>query len=422
MTEKNASSDAPSKAAQNREGKRDSEGGSPGMIGTGPEGDHGRGETSTQRLAALELLFKWRNLIVINVLVACIVAAGISFMIPKTYKATASVLPPKQADIFSSLGGVASSIAKSIPGASRLGFGQRSAGYNYFAILNSRSSLEGIVRQFNLISVYDIKDSSMEKAVRELSNNVSFEEQTDDYITIEVRDRDPQRAAAMANAFVDVLNRISVQLGTAEARNNREFIGQRLGQAQVDLRKAEDDLKSYQEKSKMIITSEQSASLSGMASLYALRARKEVELGVLQHSVDPSDPSVRSLRLEVAEIDRKLSDLPEIGVESLRRYRDVLIQQQIVEFLIPMFEQAKIDEVKDIPVVLSLDKAIPPEKRASPQRSIIVLVTFFLSTFLCILLVYTMEWFTRVQPPGPVGVKLSGVSRSVARFYKVVRN
>ncbi|HTY59758.1 MAG TPA: Wzz/FepE/Etk N-terminal domain-containing protein, partial [Bacteroidota bacterium] len=152
-----------------------------------------------RHLAALELLYRWKNLLIVNVLAVSVIAAGISFMIPKTYKATASVLPPKQNDIFSSLGGVASSIVKSIPGASRLGLAQKPSGYNYFAILNSRTSLEDVVRKFNLISVYEIPDTSMERAVKELSNNVSFEEQPDDNITITVRDKNAQRAAEMAN-------------------------------------------------------------------------------------------------------------------------------------------------------------------------------------------------------------------------------
>ncbi len=382
-------------------------------------GDHKGDVPRGHHLAALEMLFRWRRFLLINVLLITILAAGISFLIPKTYTATASVLPPKQSDLFSSLGGFASSLARSIPGASKLGFGQRSAGYNYFAILNSRTALEDIVRKFDLISVYEIKDSSMEKAVKQLSHNVAFEEQTDDYITIEVKDREPERAAAIANAFVDVLNRVSAQLGTAEARNNREFIEQRLNQARADLKKAEDDLRAYQEKSKMIITSEQSASLSGMASLYALRAKKEVELGVLRHSVEQDDPSVRSLALEVSEIDRKLSNLPEIGVESLRRYRDVLIQQQILEFLVPMYEQAKIDEVKDLPVVLPLDKAIPPERKSSPQRSIIVLVTFVLVFLTCVGLIYALEWLSRSTPIGPVGTRLKSIASAIARWYRI---
>lgn len=386
------------------------------------EHDHGGAAEQKQPLAGVELLFRWRYFIMVNVLVACLIAVGISFLIPKTYKATASVLPPKQTDIFSSLGGVASTLARSIPGASRFGFGQKPSGYNYFAILNSRTSLEEVVRKFDLISVYDISDSSMEKAIKELSSKVSFEEQPDENITVEVRDHDPERAAAMANAFVDELNTISVQLGTAEARNNREFIERRLFQARTDLRNAEDALKLYQEKSKMIITSEQSASLSGLASLYALRAKREVELGVLRHSVESDDPSVRALTLEIAEIDRKLSNLPEIGVESLRRYRDVLIQQQIVEFLVPMYEQAKIDEVKNIPVVLVLDRAVPPERKSSPQRLIILLVTFFLVLFTCILLVYMIEWLFRTLPPGPVGKRLISASEMIARRYRIRRD
>ena len=167
-------------------------------------------------IAALELLFAWRRFIIINVLVVAILAVGVSLILPKKYKATASVLPPRQQDLFS-FGGIAGSLAKSIPGAGKLGLGQKSSSYNYFAILNSRTALEQIVRQFDLLAVYDISDSSMEKAIKRLTDNVAFEEQGDENITIDVKDEDPKRAAAMANAFVDILNEMSIKLGTIEA-------------------------------------------------------------------------------------------------------------------------------------------------------------------------------------------------------------
>ncbi len=380
--------------------------------------DDTKEENPSSNFAALELLFRWKKFIIINVLVVSIVAAVISLLLPNYYKATASVLPPKQQDLFSTLSGI-SSLAKSIPGAGRLGLGQRPTAYNYFAILNSRASLERIIRQFDLMTVYDISDSSMEKTIKVLSNNVAFEEQTDENITFEVKDKDPRRASAIANAFIDVLNDLSIKLGSSEARNNRQFLEDRLSQARVDLRSAENALKEYQEKSRMIITSDQSAGLSGMAALYALRAKKEIELAVMQHGVVMDNPLIEGLRVEISELDKKLGSLPGIGVESLRRYREVLVQQQIQEFLVPLYEQAKINEFKDLPVVLVLDKAVPPEKRSSPQRSIIVLVSFVLALFISIMLVYLLLWLSNSKPDGPLGMRLRDLAIAVAKSYRI---
>ena len=100
----------------------------------------------------------------------------------------------------------------------------------------------------------------------------------------------------MANDFVDVLNTVSLQLGTREAGNNREFIERRLDSSRADLRRAEDALRAYQEKSKMIVIPEQnsSASVGGVAELYGMKAKKEIELAILQKSLESRGPLDRA--------------------------------------------------------------------------------------------------------------------------------
>ena len=100
----------------------------------------------------------------------------------------------------------------------------------------------------------------MEKAIKELDGNVAFEEQTDDNITIEVYDKDPIRAANMANYFVELLNEVSIRLGTQEARSNREFIESRVIDTRHNLQQTEEALREYQEYSGMIINMEKTAS------------------------------------------------------------------------------------------------------------------------------------------------------------------
>jgi tyrosine-protein kinase Etk/Wzc len=336
---------------------------------------------SSKSALFLTVFWTWRRFLIINVLAATLIALIISLILPKWYRATASLLPPKQPDLFGSLG-TTGSMLRSLTGAARLGgFGQKPAAYNYFAVLHSRTAMEDVVSRFDLIHVYDVPDSSMEKAIKELESNTEFSEQIDENITIEVLDRDPARAAAMANYFVDVLNRLSIELGTREARTNREFIEKRLLQAQHDLASAEDSLKAYQETSGVIITPEQASSVSMVAALYAMKAKKELEVAVAERSTTADNPMLQQLRTELDVMNRKLATMPQTGLQSFRLYRDVAIQQKIVEFLIPIHEQAKIDEQKDVPVLLVLDRAVVPEKKVRPQRLLIVTLAFFLSLF-----------------------------------------
>ena len=336
----------------------------------------------------ISILMKWKRFIFINVLAVTLLAVIVSLLLPKWYKATASILPPKQQDALGSLGG-ASSLLKNIAGGSRIGgLGQKNGAYNYFAILKSRSAMEAVVHKFDLISVYNINDSSMENAVKELRGNVTFDTEEDENLTVDVFDKSPQRAAAIANYFVELLNNISISLGTQEARSNREFIERRLEQSKQDLRNAEDSLRSYQEKSGFMVAPEQnSVSISGIGELYGMKARKEVELAILKKTASAENSLVQQKEIELEALDRKLSTFPEAGIASLRLFRNVVIQQRIVEYLIPLYEQAKVDEQKDVPVILVLDKAVPPEKKAKPKRLMIVAVAAGLSLLFSLIVI-----------------------------------
>lgn len=344
----------------------------------------------------LRVVLKWRKFIMINLGAVTALAIIISLILPKWYKSTVSILPPKEQNALNPFG-AASSMLRGLTSASSLGgFGQTLGAYNYLAILKSRSAMESVVDKFDLITVYDIGDSSIEKALEELESNVAFEIEEDEYITIEVYDKDPQRAADIANYFVDLLNKISIELGTQEARNNREFIGKRLENIKVDLRNAEDSLRRYQERTQMIVSPDPNSSgIASVAELYGMKARKDIELGVLRKSTTKENALVQQLEIELNEISKKLNSFPEIGIESLRLYRDVAIHQKILEFLVPLHEQAKIDEQKDVPVILVLDKAVPAERKDKPKRSLIVALAAVGALVLSLLFVFSYDFALR---------------------------
>jgi uncharacterized protein involved in exopolysaccharide biosynthesis len=220
---------------------------------------------------------------------------------------------------------------------------------------------------------------------------------------------------------VELLNEISMQLGTKEAGNNREFIEKRLEGINGDLREAEDSLQGYQERAGMLIVPE-GEGLSGVgpiAELYGMKARKEVELAIAKRTGTGDNPVVRQLEVEVGELEKKIAGIPGIGIESLRLYRNVAIQQKIIEFLVPLYEQAKINEQKDVPVLLVLDRAVPAEKKAKPQRMLIVFLAFLLAVLVCVPLPLIMHGLLRRQAATEVEGRLQAAARRVARLYRV---
>jgi tyrosine-protein kinase Etk/Wzc len=342
-------------------------------------------------LKYVSILYTWRKFIIINTISALLLSIIISVLLPNWYKATTSLLSPKQPDLLSNLSAT-SSVLKGISGLSKLGgLGQKSNSYNYFAILKSRTTMEKVVQKFDLITVYDTPDRSLEKTIKELSENTRFEEGEDDNIIIDVFDKDPNRAAEMSNYFLEVLNEVNTRIGTLEARNNREFMGQRLQEANQMLYKAEEELRKYQEKSGLIITSEQSSGVDAVASLYVMKLKKELEYSILKQSVSADNNALQQIHLELNELQKKVSTIPQTGIASLRLYREVIIQQKIVEFLVPLYEQSRIEEQKDVPVLLVLDKAVKPERKTKPQRSLIVLISTFSILAFSIAMVFFMQ-------------------------------
>ncbi len=345
----------------------------------------------------IETVLKWRWTLIVTVLLVGIVSVAVSLLLPKWYKATASILPPQQQEILGMLGmptsGAGGSLLESIAQNSAIGglLGKQLGVYNYLAILNSRTALEDVVNKFDLMDEYHIKNRSMDDAIKELRANVDFTVEDEGYLSLVVWDKSPLRAADITNYFIKLLNDISLNLAVNESRNVRNFVGEQLDDSKLALKVAEDTLRDYQERTGMFISGEDQASWGAIAELYAQKAREEIRLAVLRKMVSSDFPTVKQIELELGELDTRLSKVPSIGLESFRLYRNVYIQEKIVEFLYPLYERAKIDEQRNVPVILVLDKAVPPEKKSSPKRALIVIGSVALSLIFMLGLIFIRE-------------------------------
>jgi tyrosine-protein kinase Etk/Wzc len=355
--------------------------------------DDGVGQQRAQitLLDYLELVWQWRRTLVIFVLCVTVVAGIVSLLLPKWYKSTASVLPARTQGMMGGMGALSQLLKDVTPGsASKLG-GSQSSSYSYLAILNSRRAAEDMIRRFDLMKEYDIDDNSMEKAIKEFYDNFNFEVTDDGAIVINIFDRDSVRAADMANHMVQILNEVSVELGTGEARKNREFLENRVAENRRQLSAAEDSLKRYQEVHGMLLLGDDAKSAAAsIGALYATKVKADVELSVLQQTSGRENVAYQQLQLQRDALEKKLSTFPQLGMESFRRFRDVVIQQKIMEFLVPLYEQARLEEHKDLPVMVVLDKAVPAEKKERPQRTVIVAAAFLSSLVIALIVSFLL--------------------------------
>ena len=376
------------------------------------------------------VVVKWRKIIFVNFIVVCIITAIISLILPKTFSANSTILPPtNEANAFG-----LSSLIGNLP-LGPLGFGGVSEEtYTFMAILHSRTVMEAIAEKFHLMNRYDYEN--MEYTVEELRQNVIIEINEDGTITLssmastkflpddEEENEARTLARDMANAFIEELDRVNTRLKTEKAHNNRVFIEKRYEQNINDLKNAEEELKAFQKTYGVIALPEQTViTIEIAAEINANIIAKEVEVSVLSGYVSESHSELTRAKSELTELRRKfdemktgrnrdilnnngtqntrlfipLNEVPDLGLKYIRRYREVSLQQKILEFLLPQYEQAKIQEAKDTPTVQVLDKAVTPVKRKKPKRTIMVLLAGLLSTVFSVTGVFFVEYIRHLE-------------------------
>lgn len=378
-------------------------------------------EKSTRIEDLIALIIKYRKIILINVLIITIAAAIVSLLIPNRYTAeTSFIAPKKKGGLFGDIAGFSNTIkdlSRSLGG--RLGT-VTDESYNYLVILQSRSASADVITKFDLRKIYGIPENKpYEDVLNELRNYVNFNIEDEGNLVVSVTDKDPKRAANIANYYVQILNRISTELGATESHNNRVFIEKRFFEVKSDIAKLEDSLEVFGKNYNVMAMEEQmKAAITFAAEIKAKLEMTRIERDILLRNYGADNPLVEQAEIKVRELNNQLTNLkfgedkeiksslnlfvpfekvPETGVLYVRLMRDYEIQNKLLEFIYPVYEQAKIEEQKDIPSVLVVDKAVPPQKKSSPKRMLIVIGAFILSFFFSLGFVLIKESYHTIQ-------------------------
>ncbi len=174
------------------------------------------------------VIWKYRRMILVICSFAGVAAGACCLLWPARYTATASIVPPIDSPEGSLdlLSGGESALLRKIMNVG-------SAADLYVGLLNSRVVADYLVEQFDLMRVYDV--GSFYKARKKLRRNTRIAVGKDSIICISVRDRDRTRAAAIANAYVEELDRQNGRLSGAQATNKRLFLETRLREIEEKL-------------------------------------------------------------------------------------------------------------------------------------------------------------------------------------------
>jgi uncharacterized protein involved in exopolysaccharide biosynthesis len=156
------------------------------------------------------------------------------------------ILPPQGQSGASALLGQLGALGGLAGGA----LGGKTSNETYIGMLGSRTVSDRLIAKFKLDEVYETTYPSDTR--RALKNATTFTNGRDGMILVEVDDRDPARAAGIANGYADALKDLTQHLAVTEAARRRLFFQTQLDQAREALAKAETALRETQERTGMI--------------------------------------------------------------------------------------------------------------------------------------------------------------------------
>jgi len=375
----------------------------------------------------LVVLLKRKRLIIGITLGAAIITAIISLIMPPIYRAETKILPPQQGSsmatqFLSQLGSAAGLVGGAV--------GIKTPNDLYIGLLKSRLVLDGVIDRFKLMELY--KTKSRENARRGLADTLKArDDKKSGIITIGVEDKDPKRAADMANAFVEELKNMNKGLAVTEAGQRRLFFEEQLKDTKEALIKAEDSMEGFQERTGAIKIDEQAkAVIEGIANLRAQIAAKEVGLKVMRTYATPQNPDIQRAEEELRGMREQLGRLetrsgghnpdplmptgriPALGTEYIRKLREFKYQEALYEILLKQYEAARLDEARDAAIIQVIEKAIPPEKRVKPKRKQMVMIATFSGLFFSVFAAFFMEYIEKLKSNPEDKVRLEAIKKN----------
>ncbi len=368
----------------------------------------------------LVIIFKRKNLILGFTFSIALCTAVISLMLPEIYKGSAKIVPStasasKTSAILSQLGGLAAGM---IGGVSL----QESSDF-YAQLLKSQAILDKVIDRFDLKKLYN--QDTLDGTREALLDNTSFDvDRKSNIITVSVYDKDPVRAAEMANFFVDELIKFTNKLALTEASRKRVFFEQQLKETFKKLQEAESKFASFQAKTGVLKIEDQTKALiQAIANFKAKIVEKEIELKVLKTYLTEDNPRFKKLKEELKGMKEKLKEferkkqekfdpflsaqvIPSEGLEYLRRLRELKFYESLYSIMLKQYEAAKLEEAREKDVIQIIDRATPPEKRAKPKRRLMVMIATVSGFFISLFIAFLLEFFENAKKDPALSEKM----------------
>jgi tyrosine-protein kinase Etk/Wzc len=368
-------------------------------------------------LKIVVVVARWRRALVLSVFSTMAVCAGLVMLMPVSYTGTAVILAPQPSStasaLLSQLGSLSSLSSDLLEGG-----GGKTPEETYLGLLSSRTIADEMIQRFGLQSLYRTKH--MVDTRRALAHHTRVEAAKGYLIRISVEDTSAQRAADLANAYVDVLYVINQRLALTQSSQRRVFLEQQVNTERDVLSKAELDFKRVQETTGVIQLSAQAElTLRTVAQLRTEIVSRQLQLEQLQSIATEHNEKVSELEAGITALHEQLTKaekgvsgtetndyflsagkVPAAGLEYIRKTRDLRYHEALFEMLSKQYEMARLDEAKAPPLLQVVDRAVPLDRKTWPPRTLLVLLSgLFAAVFVIGLALAEDAWArARVEP------------------------
>jgi tyrosine-protein kinase Etk/Wzc len=391
-------------------------------------------------------IYKRRKFLICFCMVIAVAAGIWSYISPKTYSATAMILPVSNKDSNSSLMGLSSTLAQF--GLSGVG-GSSSTSVTFGAVLKSKELAAEVLRRYDYFSRMGINKKSENRIAQSFAGSVKVTtSKTDSSISVSIESHDPVFASDIANSYVKALDIYNQTNSFTSTRYQREYIEKRLDESEKELDAAQLDLREFQEKNSAIsITQQAEATLKVLGDMEAQRVALEVEKNAKEKfykgphiQIEQLDAQVEALQKKIAvltssgdtsvPIEREkgqiefyipLTHIPGLNFDESKLLLKVKAKTGVITLLTSQLEQAKLDEAKDMPTINILEWAYPPESPVKPKIALNVVLSLLVSLFLGIFIIFFMEFTQRMDQDPETAPKWQEIKRGIVGHFKRFR-
>lgn len=331
----------------------------------------------------------WKKLLLLYFIVGLVTVVTL-LIIPHWYRSTATVVILEERGV----AGMASALSEALPfNIGGLG------GINtdrYLQFTRTKKLQDRVIERYNLKEVYEAQFA--EDAYEAFKDNFYiFDNDNNTFDLAFAYKNDPEKAAEITNFIFEVLHDIALEVDKAQASNFREYLERYLRSQEQQLQETRDEMIRFQTETGIInLPAQVEATIEALASYEVSRTEVLLQIEYLKGVVTENNRELRNLQkryevfsdqIEALQAEQNMpllaiEGLPERAAGFLELQRDILIGEQVTEFVRVQYEEALMEEQKVSSNLYLLDPAQVPQKRFKPQRTrTLVIVMFFTVLF-----------------------------------------